>query len=421
MRSNNVGPHLMLTPVDNTSLEYWDTGEPPSAGPGESAVIAGGNPQNADRRRRVFRAFIHSAAAGEAAKAVGGTWRQPHTRLTLAPKGQSGDTQVYGFQFHWANDRGAVRQLLVDNGLVDVQVVPGMTVPSDLGAQIALRTKQKITAVEAEFPDATEIESVGTRGDYQLFKVRFAKLGENRLKVRFGNNRHLYLEFFSTEPLETLIKKRAAFIARCQHRDPTKWYDGLISEWNMESQVLLGPDNYDRISGFRIYAVTCDDPGLSKPAFLASKNAEFPVQSEVDALDYYIQHFVWGGLQRTTDETYPYAIYGIQDWKRNRDSEDPGRNGRLHIWRCYDYPHIIVMYFNMYGRRKITQIKPPTQGVPERAYGTAGDVRPSMEVVGDSTGFYNEVVIVDLIASLEAAGMTAEADRLYQWDERWIL
>ena len=113
-------------------------------------------------------------------------------------------------------------------------------------------------------------------------------------------------------------------------------------------QVLLGPDNYDRISGFRIYEVTCDDPGLCKPAFLAAKNAEYPVQSEVDVFDCYIQHFVWGGLQQTTDEPYPYAVYGIEDWKRNRDSDDSGRNGRRHVWCCYDYPHVDPMYFSMY-------------------------------------------------------------------------
>ena len=120
----------------------------------------------------------------------------------------------------------------------------------------------------------------------------------------------------------------------------------------MDSKVLPSPDNYDRISGFRIYAVTCDDPGLGKPAFLAAKNAEFPVQQEVEALDYYIEHFVWGGLQRTTDESYPYGIYGIQDWKRNRTSDDPGRNGQLHLWRVYDYPHIVLMYYSMYPRRQ---------------------------------------------------------------------
>ncbi|WP_314963881.1 hypothetical protein [Bradyrhizobium cosmicum] len=70
----------------------------------------------------------------------------------------------------------------------------------------------------------------------------------------------------------------------------------------METQVLLGPDNYDRIKGCRIYEVTCDDPGLSKPAYLATKNAEHPDAAEVAALDRYIDTFVWGGLQRTTQE-----------------------------------------------------------------------------------------------------------------------
>ena len=240
----------------------------------------------------------------------------------------------------------------MDEGGIDTQVVPGMTVPSNLFAEIALRTKQKINAVEAEFPEATQIESLGTKGDYHLYQVRFSKLGENRLNVRYANNRHVYLEFFSTEPLETLIKKRAAFLAHSQHRDPAKWYDGLITDWNMRDEKLISPDNYDRIQRGRYYAVTCDDPGLGKPAFLAAKNAEFPVQSEVEALDYYIQHFVWGGLQRTTNETYAYGIYGIPDWKTNRDSKDPGRNGQLHIWRDYDYPHVILMYFSMYRLAK---------------------------------------------------------------------
>ena len=58
---------------------------------------------------------------------------------------------------------------------------------------------------------------------------------------------------------------------------------------------MLGPDEYDKIKGWRIYDVTCDDPGLSKPAFLSSKLTEYPVQDEVDALDYYCKNFVHGG------------------------------------------------------------------------------------------------------------------------------
>src|SRR5205807_106032 len=84
-------------------------------------------------------------------------------------------------------------------------------------------------------------------------QVQFLRLGENRLTIRYGKHQHMFLEFFSTESLETLIKKRAAFLARSQHRDPSKWYNGLITDWNMDSKVRLSPDNYDRIQSWRIY------------------------------------------------------------------------------------------------------------------------------------------------------------------------
>jgi len=404
MRSNNVGPYLMLTPLENTKFEYWDVQRPADS-------TQGG--------RGTYRVYIHSAAAGAEAKAQGTRWRQPNTSLKLAPKGQPGDTVSYGFKLHWAADYAAVRQLLVDEGLVDVQVVPGMTVPNDLCARFALRTKQPIQAVEAEYPAQTKIEPLGAQGDLHFYQVRFARLGENRLTIRYGPDRYMYLEFFSTEPLETLIKKRAAFLAHSQHRAPAKWYNGLITDWNMESKVLLSPDNYDRIQSWRIYAVTCDDPGLGKPAYLAAKNAEFPVPSEVEALDYYLKNFVWGGLQQTTAEPYPYAIYGIPDWKTNRESLDPGRNGRRHLWRIYDYPHVVLLYYSMYRVAKnYPQIKTalPATEYLRRAYGTAVALfTVPMEIERWSayrTGLYNERVIVDLITDLQAAGLTKEAETL---------
>ncbi len=60
MRSNNAGPYLMLSPLDDTQLEYWN-------------------------RDGGYSVFIHSAAAGATAKDKGCNWRQPNTSLTLAP------------------------------------------------------------------------------------------------------------------------------------------------------------------------------------------------------------------------------------------------------------------------------------------------------------------------------------------------
>lgn len=401
MRKNSVGPYLTMTPSVGTHLEYWEP-------------------------RPEYRAFVHSVVAGAEASARGCKWRQPHTSAKLAPRGKDGSSRSYSFDFHWAADYDGVRQILVDQRLIDVQVVPGMTVPTDLFARVALRTKERIAALEPEFPHETTIRKVGSKGDTHLYDIRFSRLGENLVTVRFGEGRRMSLEFFCTEPLETLIAKRAAFIAGHQHRDPSTWYDGLLAEWNMESHVMLGPDNYDRIHGWRIYEVTCDDPGLSKPAFLASKNAEYPVQAEVSALDYYIANFVWGGLQRTTDEVYEYAIYGIPDWKTNRESADHGPKGRLHLWRIYDYPHVTLMYFSMYRVAKhFPEIRTAlaAEEYLKRAYGTAiAMFTVPLEITRWSayeTGLYNELVIVDLIRALEEAGMEDRARRLrIHWERK---
>ncbi|MGN6552440.1 MAG: DUF5695 domain-containing protein [Verrucomicrobiota bacterium] len=400
-RADSVGPFLILTPTGDTHFEYWEA-------------------------KKGFRAFVHSAVIGGEISKRGTHWRQPHTSLMLAKQGQSGDARSYGFKFRWADDYAEARNIFVEEGGVDVEVVPGMTVPSDLSVRCALRSAQTIQALEAEFPESTRIESLGTNGAFHLYQVRFSRLGENRLTVRYGRDRQMFLEFFCTEPLETLIQKRASFIARCQHRDSSKWYNGLISEWNMETQTLLGPDNYDRIKGWRIYEVTCDDPGLSKPAFLAAKNAEFPVSGEVAALDYYLKHFVWGGLQRTTDESYSYAIYGIPDWKQNRESADPGSKGQQHFWRVYDYPHLILVYESLYQvARNHPEIHTELTAAEylQRAYGTAlAMFTVPVKIVDWSaygTGFYNELILLNLIDDLKAAGLNKEAQVLRgHWERK---
>jgi hypothetical protein len=398
MRRNSVGPYLMMTPDAGTSLEYWEA--------------QGG-----------YRVFMHSAVAGAVAQERGTKWRQLNTSAIIQPHA----TKHYGFRLQWAPDYQGVRDVLVGEGLVDTHVVPGMTVPRDLTARVALRSSSRIHSVSAEFPGETTIRTLGRTGDAELYEVRFNRLGENRLTVSFGDNRRMYLEFFSTEPVETMIAKRAAFIAAHQVRDPARWYNGLFAEWAMDSHAVLGPDNYDRIKGWRIYEVTCDDPGLSKPAFLASKNAEHPVQAEVAALDDYIAHFVWGGLQRNTSEEYSFAVYGIPDWKQNRDSRDSGRNGRKHFWRIYDYPHVTLMYFSMYRVAKhcptITTALPAIDYL-RRAYGTAVAMFTIPYEIerwsAYQTGLYNELVIPDVIDALAAEGMTEQADRLRMHWERKV-
>ncbi len=404
-RPTGVGPYLVMLPQPGTSLEYFSTNLP-----GEG--------------RGAFQIFVHSALTAHAE--TRGGWRQPTTSLTLAP----GATKQYGFVFRWADDYDQIRDLIVQEGGIDVRVMPGMTIPNDLDVSIALRTKVRINAVVAEFPAATTIQALpGRVAGTKLYRIHFSRLGENRLTIDYGRHEHTGLEFFSTEPLETLYKKRAAFIVdRQQHKVPGKWYDGLFSVYDMKNHQLRGPDNPDYFDTSRLnYVLYCDDPALDKAPYVAAKNVFYPDQHEIDAVEYYIQHFVWGGLQRTDQETpFPYGVYGTPNWLIDRDTALRKKNvndrnkDKMHIWRSYDYPHIMMLYYEMY---KIASLYPgrthylDAKGYLIRAKETAKayfsypyEILPWYETY--KWGCYNELLLLPLMADLEKEG--------YGNDARWL-
>lgn len=395
MRTNAEGPYLVMVPQQGTQFEYFEQGA-----------------------ERAFTAYVHSSASRAELTAKGGTWRLPATQVVLAPKGKPGDSTTFTFKFRWAQDYNAVRDVLYEDAGFDVNVVPGMTVPTDLTAMFSLRTRNKIREIVPEFPEKTEVRLGGVKGkDTYVYSARFSKLGENLLTVRYGKDQYLSLEFFVTEPLETLIKKRAQFlVTHEQWKDRTRWYNSLYSQWDMKHQILRSPDDLD---GLQSYAVASDDPALGKAPYLAAKNVFYPNQTEIASIESYIREYVWGGLQQTDKEPYPYAIYGIPNWKVNRESQEDNERGRKHIWRIYDYPHVVLLYFEMY---LIAKDYPAMvhyldkAGYLDRAYGTAiAFFTVPMETVKWSayeTGTYNELVIPDLIRALEENGRKDQAHKL---------
>jgi hypothetical protein len=412
-RSNGEGPYLVMTPVAQTKFEYYDS----SAG--------------------IFTPYIHASATASTAGAGFGrptSWRLPISSLTVTP----GQTLTYAFRFQWAKDFAGVRDVLFNEGKFDTAVAPGMVVPSDLPAMIALRTRNRITAVEPEHRASTTVTVVqpfappqryggpagalakaGRAGaETNVYRVRFSRLGENILRVKYGTGQWTTLEFFVTEPLETVIRKRAAFlVSHHQHTDPSKWYAGMYSDWDQKNEILRSPEDRDGLSAWLTDAN--DDAGNARPAFIASKNVFFPEQKEIESLELYISKYLWGGMQMTDKEKYPYAIYGIPNFKANRASADPGRNGQSHVWRIYDYPHIVMLYYRMFhiARFYPDMIKHLDAATYlERAYRTAvayWTVPMAVEKwSANAVGTMNEAFIPELMATLEHEGKQEWADTL---------
>jgi hypothetical protein len=394
-RSNGIGPFLAMMPGGSTKFEFFD-----SAG-------GGGGPG-------AFTPYIHALAARTAAVDAGGTWRLPVSGLSLTPR----ETATYTFRFEWVKDVAELRETLVASDGVDVVVAPGMVVPVDLPVTIALRTRRAIRAVETEHA-GTRVSFLGEReGRAKIYRVEFSRHGENLLTVRYADGRWSTLEFFVTEPLETVIRKRAAFlVSHHQHTDLSKWYAGVYGDWDQKNEILRGPEDRDGLSSWLTDAN--DDAGNARPAFIASKNVFFPERREIASLELYIQRYLWGGMQMTDTEKYPYAVYGVPNWQANRSSPDPSRNGQAHVWRIYDYPHIILLYFRMHQIAKLypDQVKHlDASTYLERAYRTAvayWTVPLAIEKwSADAVGTMNEAFLPELVETLEQEGRMEWANTL---------
>lgn len=416
-RCDGKGPHILMIPEGDTGFEYWELKEGRFARYEEvEGSISNCSPET------YTNLFIHSEKAASRAKKMGTRLRHTPTTRQLAP----GEEAVYTWKFIWVWDDQEARNALAENGSWDVRSVPGYTIPRNMKARLALRGNYPDVKLLAEYPQETEIAYVGERGGYRLYDLAFSHLGENCIRLSYdGGRKWMAVEYFITLPLEELLEKRASFLEKHQCHDPEKWYRGLLCEWDSEAQEEVTPDKHDKLNGWFIYAICSDDPGLSKPAFLSSKIAEQPVQSQVDAMDEYIEYFVWGGLQLRDDEEHPYGILGIPNWHVHRQGEDTGLGIALftpsmnHIWRIYDYPHIILMYYNMYRvASDYSGIRTRLAALVylERAYKTAVALFTwPLALDGwsaDSLGLYNECVIPDIIEALRANGKTEWAEEL---------
>ncbi|MCL1908086.1 MAG: DUF5695 domain-containing protein [Holophagaceae bacterium] len=423
-RNNGEAPYYLMTVKPGTKLEYFDISQ------------AGGQPggQAAGQGGSRYRVYVYSGKTGSAE--TRGTWRQEHTRGELQPSGSRGDRMSFGFTLHAADSYSNLKERVFSSRLIDIDVVPGMTLPVTQKAKFSLKTLCQIDSIVAEFPERTALKYLGKKGENtHIYEVAFSKLGENKLTVNFDGGRKTYLEFFSCESPETITKKRSSFLVNYQQfRNPSKWYDGLYGVYDMKDGDLLGPDNPGIYDDVLTYFLASDDPILGKAPFLASKNVIFPDDAEIWSLEYHLKNFVWGKLQRTDKEhPYPYGVYGTPNWFINRDHSlrvtyTDYKLENMRLWRTYDYAHMVMLYWHMYQIAKLYPEKSKFMNADqylEIAYGTAKAYYAyPTELLGEyyepfKWGCYNELVIVDLIDELEAKGFPAKAAELRaEWEKK---
>ena len=425
----NLNRHFSLN--GNASFFYWT----PLTGQGDILLMTMHKGTAIEYATQDGKYYLHSMNAVDR---TNDSWRLPSTSKNVQPY----EHYMTGFNFTLTGNHEEVKTKIYDKHGVVVKVAPGMVVTPEFEVYCALQSKLPVAELVAEYPEEIQITSLGQKeGDKYIYKFRFSRLGENLITVHYGDDLICFLDFFVTEPLETLIKKRARFIVdKQQHRDPSKWYNGLYSLWDMEKSELLSPDHLgDLREEFMVGG--SDDPSNSKPVYVSEKNVIYPNKEEIASLEYYEENFVWGKLQRTDEEyPYPYGIYGSENWYQNRSGKyggyEDGGSGKGRMWRTFDYTTHFAIYYNLY---RIAEDNPEmvsyldADGYLERAYRTAMAYFevPYNILMGKQWAFhgwtdwaykqgnFHERYLLDIINALQQKGRLKDAAKLRrEWEKK---
>jgi hypothetical protein len=381
-RPSGVGPFILMTPDATTGagFEYMDNWvKSEHAG---STWAAGGGTPSWPSGLDVF--YIHSNVIKSTNRGY-----LPNTSLTLA----AGASKTYAFKFFNVASHADVQNRLYSEGLIDVSVVPSMMLATNMTAKVDLHTSKTINSLTAQFPSQTTITALGTVAtDHKLYQLNFTQLGQNNITVSYGSGETTTLQFYVLEPIDAALQRHATFMVA-----NTQWttgdLKGIFDDWMMDTKAKRGATAG---GGWG------DDWGWTHGEYLAEKDAQTPVASEVTALDTYLDA-VWA---RAIDNT----SYIVQDWWC-----PPGTSAsnimNCYYDRAYAYPHAFNTYFSMY---KIASLYPKlvtyhnsADGYLLRAYNILHTLYSGHGDAG--TGYMGEQTLPDIAAALTAGGHTTEA------------
>lgn len=233
--------------------------------------------------------YIHSRATVE--REGWSEWFNGHTSLILEP----GDTRTFQIRFAPADrDRyDTVFQILAVCGSPAMRLLPAAVAPADVGIAVEVGGA---TPTRFFMNKDGELETDSDdEGGFCFIKPKEPGYAQLSFEDTKGRLSHAHLLF--TEPIEHLIKKRAAWIVERQlNSAPGTSFDRAILVTNFRTgEKLTNPEDYS--GPFPIQG------GLSDALFLAEKNSIYPDAAQIAALDSLIDEFLRDDLQNPADDS----------------------------------------------------------------------------------------------------------------------
>ncbi len=331
--------------------------------------------------------YVYSRASAEREGWKG--WPNDHSSLILEP----GDAKSFQMRFvpTERDKQDGVFQALAACGRPAIRLLPSAVAPIDVGVAVEVAG-----ATPAKFFVSREAQ-IETDSDEEG-GFCFVKPSEpGPLKVSFedtkGRLSHAHLMF--TEPIESLIRKRANWIVSHQvHNDPSLPIDKAILLANSATgERVIDQEEYAGSAG-----VECS---LADALFLAEKNAHYPDRNEIRILDEYISDFLLDDVQNPGDMSVGSVLGDIA-------------MVGSYAGRPLNYPHAFNLYHAMYS---IAANYGETRLQPEVYLQRACQTALAMFKFGwrhyvRTVGLLGYARIYDLVNDLTKNGMNEDLEKL---------
>jgi hypothetical protein len=265
-------PGLLVFPGDETSWEFFHH------------VPASLHTQY--RWEGIPVVYVHSRATIE--REGWHEWFGGHTWTVLEP----GDERHYSMRFAPADRDAAdgVSATLAACGRPTMRLFPAAVAPFDVGIGVEIAG-----STPARFETNAEIE-LETDADEEggFCFVRPTEPGPVTLSFEDTQGRVSDSHLLFTEPIETLIRRRAEYIVANQIHHGDGALDGAI----LPTDITAGGP----ITEPEAYAIPFGvEASLADALFLAEKNAHYPDAAQIVALDDYLERFLEDDLQNPGD------------------------------------------------------------------------------------------------------------------------
>ncbi|MBS1713709.1 MAG: hypothetical protein JST30_05165 [Armatimonadetes bacterium] len=316
-------------------------------------------------------------------------WANEHTSLILEP-GDSRNVQMR-FVPTESDKQEGLHQTLVTCGKPAVRLLPSAVAPTDVGIAVEVSgTSPKHFWLSRDAATETDVDE-----ESGFCFVKPVETGPVRVTFEDDDGVACHAHLMFTEPIENLIKKRAAYIAGNQVvNDPESALKGAITLTNIsENKPVTDAEEYADASG-----IECS---LADALYLAEKNALYPDRGEIAILDRYIDEFLLDDVQNPAS----FAVGSvIEQWGATA----------TYFGRPLGYPHVFNFYHALY---RIASTYGETARPAGEYLSMACETALAMFQQGwrlyvRTVGVLGFSRIHDLLADLKREGMTAEADEL---------